>query len=416
MRSLLPLLALFSLSSFFSHAAGWSQWRGPERDGVSPEIGLLQSWPQGGPKLTWHIKGLGKGMSSVSLSDGKIYTMGSRKEGQMLIAFDAATQKELWAAQVSKHGGEPRCTPTISGGKAFAVSDDGEVVCCSAGDGKVIWRRSYKKDFGDPPKPGWQFSESPLVDGDRVIVTPGHEQHFMVALNAATGATVWTLKTKLEGSGHEGAGYTGPVISNGGGVKQYVTMVGKGAIGVAASDGRLLWHYDKVANGTAVIPTPLVWDDYVFVSSGYQTGAALLKLSRDGSGVKAEEQYFLDHKTFQNHHGGMVRIGAHIYAGTGHNNGFPVCLEWKSGKVVWNRDRGPGRESAAVIAADKNLYFRYQDGTMALISASPAGYRENGVFKLPFIDGPSWPHPAIDGGKLYLRSQDVLMCYDIAAH
>ena len=405
------------LAGFTSHAGagGWSQWRGAARDGDSAETGLLKSWPQGGPKLAWSLKGLGKGMASVSIADGKIFTMGAREGGQYVVAYDATTQKELWATLVSKKCGEPKCAPTVAGGMVYSLSDDGELLCCSAADGKQVWHKSYKKDFGDPKKPGWDFSESPLVDGDKVIVTPGHEENFMVALNAKTGVVVWKTKAKLEGGGHEGTGYTGAVISNGGGVKQYVSMVGKGAIGVSAKDGKLLWHYDKVANGTAVIPTPLVWDDYVFVSSGYQTGAALLKLSKDGSGVKAEEQYFLEHKQFQNHHGGMVRIGDYIYAGTGHNNGFPICIEWKTGKTVWGKDRGPGRESAAVIAADGNLYFRYQDGIMALIAASPAGYKENGAFKLPSIDGPSWPHPAIEGGKLYLRSQDVLMCFDLKA-
>ena len=412
----LPLFCCL-LAGFTSHAAAaaWSQWRGAMRDGVSPETGLLKSWPQGGPKLAWSLKGLGKGMASVSIAGGKIFTMGAREGGQYVVAWDAASQKELWSTLVSKKGGEPKCTPTVAGGMVYSLSDDGELLCCSAADGKQVWHKSYKEDFGDPKKPGWDFSESPLVDGDRVIVTPGHEDHFMVALHAKTGAPVWTTKAQLEGGGHEGTGYTGAVISNGGGVKQYVSMVGKGAIGVSAKDGKLLWHYNKVANGTAVIPTPLVWDDYVFVSSGYQTGAALLKLSKDGDGVKAEEQYFLEHKKFQNHHGGMVRIGDYIYAGTGHNNGFPICIEWKTGKTVWNKDRGPGRESAAVIAADGNLYFRYQDGIMALISATPGGYKENGSFKLPFVDGPSWPHPAIEAGKLYLRSQDVLMCFDLKA-
>ena len=415
MRTLPLLCCLLSGFTLHAAAAGWTQWRGAMRDGVSSETGLLKSWPQGGPKLAWHIKGLGKGWSSVAVADGKILTMGNRQGGQHVVAYDVATQKEVWSALVSKHGGEPRCTPTIAGGMVYALSDDGEMLCCSAADGREVWRKSYKKEFGDPPKPSWQFSESPLVDGDRVIVTPGHAEHFMVALNARNGDVIWTTKAELEGGGHDGAGYTGAVISNGAGVKQYVSMVGKGAIGVSATDGKLLWHYNKVANRTAVIPTPLVWDDYVFVSSGYQTGAALLKLSKDGSGVKAEEQYFLEHKQFQNHHGGMVRIGDYIYAGTGHNNGFPICIEWKTGKTVWNQDRGPGRESAAVIAADGNLYFRYQDGIMALISASPDGYKENGSFKLPFIDGESWPHPAIDGGKLYLRSHDVLMCFDLKA-
>jgi outer membrane protein assembly factor BamB len=411
MRTILTFTALAALSSVVS-AANWSQWRGPKRDGVSSETGLLKSWPQGGPKMLWNIKGLGKGMSSVSISDGKIFTMGSRKDGQMIIAYDSGTQKELWAAKVSKRGGEPRCTPTVADGMVYALSDDGEVLCCSAADGKEVWHKSYKEDFGDPAKPGWNFSESPLVDQGKLILTPGHPEHFMVALDAKTGAPVWTLKAELKGEGHDGAGYTGPVISNGGGVKQYVTLVGKGAIGVSAKDGKLLWHYNRVANGTAVIPTPLVWDDYVFVSSGYGTGAALLKLSKDGGGVKAEEQYFLKAGDFQNHHGGMVRIGDYIYAGSGHNNGLPICIEWKTGKVLW-KERGPGKESAAVIAADGELYFRYQDGIMALIDASPDKYKENGSFKLPFVDGPSWPHPAIDDGKLYLRSQDVLMCFDL---
>ena len=391
----------------------WSQWRGPARDGLSAESGLLKSWPKEGPKLLWDHAGLGKGWSSVAISGGVIYTMGQRESGQFVIALDDASQKELWATKVSAKSSEPRCTPTVSGGMVWALSDDGEILCCSAADGKELWRKSYRTDFGNPPAPGWQFSESPLVDGDRVIFTPGHPEHFMVALNAKTGDVIWETKAELKGTGHEGTGYTGAVISNAAGVKQYVTMVGKGCIGVAAADGKLLWHYNPVANGTAVIPTPLVWDDYVFASSGYGTGAALLKLSKDGDGVKAEEQYFLKAGTFQNHHGGMVRIGDYIYAGTGHNNGFPICLEWKTGKVAWNKDRGPGRESAAEISADGNLYFRYQNGIMALIGATPKGYEERGVFKLPYIEGESWPHPAINGGKLYVRAHNVLMCFDV---
>lgn len=340
--------------------------------------------------------------------------MGGRGDTQVVAAYDLATQKEVWSSVVSAKRGEPRCTPTVVDGLVYAVSYDGEVLCCQASDGKTVWKTSFQKDFGQPGQPGWGFSESPLVDGDKVILIPGDEDHFMVALDRKTGAALWETKADLKGKGHGGAGYTGAVVSMAGGVKQYVTVAGKGALGVSA-DGKLLWHYNRVANDTAVIPTPLVWDDYVFVSSGYGTGAALLKLVKDGSGVKAEEQYFLDAATFQNHHGGMVRIGSHIYAGRGHNNGFPVCIEWKTGKVVWEKDRGPGRESAAVVAADGNLYFRYQDGTMALIGATPAGYEERGVFKPPHNDGPAWAHPAIQDKKLYLRSQDVLMCFDIAA-
>jgi outer membrane protein assembly factor BamB len=187
-------------------------------------------------------------------------------------------------------------------------------------------------------------------------------------------------------------------------------------VGVDPEDGRVLWHYGRVNNGTANIPTPLVWDDHVFVSTGYGAGAALLRISREAKGLKATEVYFLESRTFQNHHGGMILYGGHIYAGTGHNNGFPICLEAATGKVKWGGERHPeGKESAAITMADGRLYFRYQNGVMALIDATPEAYRERGHFQLPEEDGPSWPHPVVDDGKLYIRTQDKLHCFDVGA-
>jgi len=493
------LLALALSTPLVAAPVDIPQWRGPNRDGIFPATGLLKQWPEGGPKLEWSIDKLGKGLAGVSIVHGTIYTTGGRQDGQYIVALDANTHAEKWAAKMSSGGGEPRCTPTVDGDLVFALSTRGDLVCVNATDGKEVWRKSYATDFGNPPKPGWDFSESPLVDGDKLVVIPGSAEAVMAALNKKTGDTIWKTAAVLSGKGHDGAGYTGAVISNAAGIRQYVTLVGKGAIGVDAQTGKLLWHYNRVANGTAVIPTPLVWDDYVFVSSGYGTGAALLKITKGdapapaapepkvdpakvaeltkkladlnatlaknrdarsktkngtpeyeaadklvqslkpdiakaedelnkargtagnkegpskipGSPVVAEEQYWLNAGVFQNHHGGMVRIGDYIYAGKGHNNGFPICLEWKTGKVVWEKERGPGKESAAVIAADGNLYFRYQDGTMALIQATPTGYTEKGVFKLAVVKGPSWPHPAIYDGKLYVRADDSLMCYDL---
>jgi len=407
---------LLAVSSALAAPADIQQWRGPNRDGLFPSTGLLKQWPQEGPALAWKLAGLGRGMASVSVAGGKIYTTGGRKGGQFIVAFDAASQKELWAARLCDKGGEPRCTPTVDGAFVYALSSEGDLVCVSAADGKEIWRKSFATDFGDPKKPNWQFSESPFVDGDKLVVVPGSAEAMVVALDKKTGNIIWKTAAELPGKGHVGAGYTGVVVSNAAGIRQYVTLVGKGAIGVDAKNGKLLWHYNRVANGTAVIPTPLVWDDYVFVSSGYGTGAALLKIVK-GTGdspVTAEEQYFLNASTFQNHHGGMVRIGDYIYAGKGHNNGFPICLEWKTGKVAWEKERGPGTASAAVIAADGNLYFRYEDGTMALIEASPVGYSEKGAFKLATLNGKSWPHPVIHDGKLYIRDQDALLCYSVA--
>ncbi len=183
--------------------------------------------------------------------------------------------------------------------------------------------------------------------------------------------------------------------------------------GVSAADGKLLWTYNRVANGTANIPTPIVKGDYVFCSSGYGTGAGLLKLVKDGSGVKALEQYFLEASELQNHHGGMVLVGDYVYCGHGHNQGFPICVEMLSGKITWEPGRGPGKESAAITCADGHLYFRYQDGVMALIEATPDKYVLKGSFQLPSLNGPSWPHPVVAGGRLYLRDQDTLLCYDV---
>jgi outer membrane protein assembly factor BamB len=207
------------------------------------------------------------------------------------------------------------------------------------------------------------------------------------------------------------------VISNGGGVKQYVRLTGRGVISVRASDGWFLWGYDRVANSTANIPTPIIKDNLVFASTGYQTGAALLELSPAPEGrVAMAERYFLDGRTFQNHHGGMILIGNHVYAGHGHRLGFPMCIELASGKVVWGGNfRNAGQGSAAITAADGHLYFRYENGVMMLIEASPTAYREKGQFQIPGVRKPSWSHPVITGGRMYLREQDALHVYDVRA-
>jgi hypothetical protein len=199
-------------------------------------------------------------------------------------------------------------------------------------------------------------------------------------------------------------------------VKQYVTLVGRGIVSVDAASGKLLWSYNNVANGTANIPTPIVSGDFIFCSTGYGTGSALLKLSKDGSGVKAEEQYFLGGNKLQNHHGGMILKDGYVFCGHQHNEGFPICVEMQTGEIAWGgKDRGPGGGSAAVAYADGNFYFRYQDGIMALIEANPKEYKVKGKFKIKTHNDNSWPHPVIAGGKLYLRDQDDLLCYDIKA-
>ncbi|HZL88120.1 MAG TPA: PQQ-binding-like beta-propeller repeat protein [Pirellulaceae bacterium] len=394
----------------------WSRWRGPNGDGLSAETGLLKEWPAEGPPLAWQAKGFGGGMASVAVAGGKIYTLGRKGETHM-IAASVKDGKILWSTPIGNTGGNPNCTPTVDGDLVFGLSNGGDLGCVNAKTGKLVWHKHLERDLGGMGI-GYGFSESPLVDGDRLICTPGGNDSLLAALDKKTGKVIWQTKVDqpLGNRGSDGAGYASIVISHGGGVKQYVTLVGRGIVSVDAASGKLLWCYNGVANGTANIPTPIVSGDFVFCSTGYGTGSALLKLSKDGSGVKAEEQYFLEGNKLQNHHGGMILKDGYVFCGHQHNEGFPICVEMQTGKIAWGgKDRGPGGGSAAVVYADGNFYFRYQDGIMALIEANPQEYKLNGKFKIKTHNDNSWPHPVIAGGKLYLRDQDDLLCYDIKA-
>jgi len=403
--------------------ADWPSWRGPKRDALSPDTALLKSWKPEGPPLAFKASGLGGGFSSVAVAGGRIYTLGDKDGSQHLLALDGKDGKTLWTARVGapwvdQYGG-PRGTPTVDGDSVYAVGTEGDLVCVEAATGKERWRRNLVTDFGGQVMSIWKYSESPLVDGDRVIVTPGAERALMVALDKRTGKEIWhTYPERALGTkGKDGAGYSSVVISNGAGVKQYVQLTGRGLVGVRASDGRLLWNYNPVANDVANISTPVIKGDHVFASTGYGTGAVLLKLEPSSAGgVDAKEVYFLDAKVFQNHHGGFVLVGDHIYGGHGHNKGFPICVEMATGKVVWGGDtRNAGTGSAAVVYADGNMYFRYQNGLVVLIEATPTGYSEKGSFSIPGVANPSWPHPVVVGGRLYLREQDNLYVYDVKA-
>lgn len=399
----------------------WPQWRGPNRDGKSPETGLLQQWPAEGPKLLWKASGMGRGFSSVSIADGKIFTMGDRDGGQHVVCLNLKDGAEIWKARLadtSNYGGfaGPRCTPTVDGSLLYAITAHGDLVCLKSRDGEEVWRKSFPKDFGGKMHSGWGYSESPLVDGPWLLCTPGAQDALLVALDKRSGEEIWRCPAPENPGkkGGDGAAYSSIVIGHGAGVKQYVQMVGRGLVGVRAKDGKLLWNYNQVANGTAIIPTPIVNGDYVFASSGYgEGGSALVKLIPSGDGVRAEEQYWHNAGSLQNHHGGMVMVDDYIYLGHGSNNGIPTCLNWKENKIVWGRKRGPGEGSAALTYADGQLYFRYQNGLMALMSASPEGLKINGKFKIPDVKEPSWPHPTIILGKLFLREQDTLLCYDV---
>lgn len=426
MRKLLASgFVLLFLHAGLLKAEDWLQWRGGNRANLSSETGLFTQWKEDGPPLEWMAEGLGAGYASVTVAGDRIYTTGNFAENQSAIAIDANSGKVVWKAaitdQVPKHGyGGSRTTPTIDGDRLYMVSSDGNIVCLNRADGGKVWSRSFA-DWGGKMMSGWGFSESPLVDGDLVVCTPGGKDGMVVALNKNSGKEVWACRLPeygdedgVNGKGlRDGAGYASLVVSHGAGVKQYIQLVGRGLVGIRAQDGEFLWRYERVSNGTANIPTSLVDGDYVFTSTGYGTGSALLKLVADAGGVKADEVYWLNERQFQNKHGGMTLVDGHIYAGHGNGNGLPICVNMKTGEIAWGPERGAGSGETSLIYADGHIILRRQSGTVILAEATPSEFRVIGTFEPVYQEGKTWAHPTIANGKLYLREQGKLMCYKL---
>jgi outer membrane protein assembly factor BamB len=400
-------------------AADWPTFRGPDRSAVAPEKGLLKSWPEAGPPLVWESAGAGRGYASVSIADGKLYTLGDGSStaadaDEYLSCYDQKSGKPLWATKTGEawnKGQESwqssRGTPTIDAGLVYVVTPSGNLICCDADNGSVIWSRHLVDQLGGKKGDGWGYSESVLVDGDRVICTPGGESATMVALDKKSGETIW--QTAREGD--RGAGHSSIVISQVGGQNVYVQLTASGPMGVAANNGKLLWVYD-IDKTTAVIPTPIIRDDLVFFSVGYKRGGALLRqVPGPNQSVSVDEIYGLITK-LSNKHGGVVLVGDYVY-GDSDSEGAPFCAELMTGEQVW-KSRGAGEGSAAFAAAEGMLYIQYSDGVMVLAKASPKAYEEVGQFQIPQADGrPTWAHPVILDGLLYIRSDDQLFCYDI---
>ena len=418
-RRLVLVMAVCCVFPLSVRGDDWPQWRGVNRDGTSDETGLLKEWPAGGPPLAWKIDGLGGGYSTPSIAAGRIYGMSNRGDDEVVWALSETDGQELWVTRLGPAFGQrasqgkegPGCTPTVDGELLYVEGLGGTVACLQARDGKLVWQVSLTDDFGGSV-PRWSYRESPLVDGDKVIVTPGGPEAALVALDKLTGKTLW----KSPVPGNPGAAYASAIVADFEGVRQYVQLTGSMLVGVAASDGKFLWQYDKVANRFAIIcATPLYHEGFVFATSAYGAGGGLVKLGKDASGgVKAEEVYFTGE--MQNHHGGMILVDGCLYGASGGNEGGAlVCLDFATGKVLWDqRAGGERRAKGAVAFADGRLYYRMEDGTMVLIEPDRQQYVERGRFEQPDrTRQPAWAHPIIANGKLYLRDQDVLLCYDI---
>jgi outer membrane protein assembly factor BamB len=422
-----PARVIVALAAFCTGAAAlhsadtdWPQWRGPARTGLSTETGLLKSWPKDGPTLAWRIEGLGKGYSTPTVTGGKIYILGTKeadgKEQDVLIALTEKDGSRLWDLPIgpTQDGGGfpgPRCSPTVDGDRVYALGAAGRLVCADISKGSVHWEKDLtdKKGFAGRIG-GWKYSESPLIDGDVLVCTPGGPDASIVALNKKSGETIWKSKIQVQGKGNYGvAMYSSAVVATIGGVKQYVQFMVGGVVGVDAKDGKLLWHYDRPANGTANCSTPIVKGDAVFAASSYGTGGGRADIVKTADGFEAKQAYFL--KELQNHHGGMVLVGDHVF-GTG--SGSLYCVDFKTGEIAWeNKSVGKG----SVVYADGHLYVRSEAGPVALVEANPEKYVEKGRFKqLDRTKGrAAWPHPVVVNGKLYLHDWDKLFCYDVKA-
>jgi outer membrane protein assembly factor BamB len=388
----------------------WPQWRGPDRTDVSKETGLLKLWPAEGPKRAWLYENAGEGYAGPAIADGKLFTMGTRDESECLLAIDASNGKELWTAKIGsvfreRRGNGPRGTPAVDEDRIYAMSGEGIVVCAGVADGKIVWQQSMTELGGAVPH--WGYTESVLVDGHQVICTPGGAKGTLVALEKKTGKLLWQ-SAEFTDPAH----YSSVVAADINGARQYVQITERSVVGIAPKDGKLLWKSDFPGR-TAVIPTPIVKDNHVYVTAGYGAGCKLIKI-----GPGNEESDVYKNTVMKNHHGGVILVGDHLY---GHSDGSGwVCQNFKTGEEVWSERNALGK--GAIAYADGRLYCLDEgSGAVVLIEASPNGWKEHGRFKLePQTkirpqQGRVWTHPVISNGRLYLRDQDLIYCFDVKA-
>ena len=408
------LLLALALGTLPAWGADWPQWRGPERTGISKETGLLKEWPAAGPRLAWQARDLGAGYSTPAVSGGRLFLISNRGvENELVQALEAKTGARIWETRIGKIGKpdqQPsypgtRSTPTVEGNRVYVLGSDGDLASLDAASGKVVWQKNVRTEFGG--KSGiWAYSESPLIDGDVLVCTPGGPEATLLAVNKRTGDVIW--KAALPGG--EEAADASPIVVQSGGIKQYVQFLQKGVVGVEAKTGKLLWRYDQTAqNSPANIPTPVARDGMIYTATN-RGGAGLDRLKIEVGAITPEPVYY--DRQLPTSIGGSVLVGDYLY---GTNNGGLMCVEFATGKVKW-QERGIGASS--VSYADGRLYLHGENGQVALVEPSPEGYREKGRITPPEqpergAGGKAWTYPVIANGRLYIRDLGMLWAYDI---
>ncbi len=414
MRTITLTAVILALSGSL-YGADWPQWRGPDRTDISKEKGLLKTWPKDGPKLLWQFKDAGGAYSGPAIVGDRLYCCGSDEKHEFVFALNVKTGKKEWSTEFSSgyshgRGDGPRGNATVDGDFVYVLGGGGELACLQAKDGKLVWSKNLIKDLGGKMMSGWGYSESVLIDGEQLICTPGGSNGSLAAFDKKTGAVLWRSKGVTDA-----AAYSSVIIAEVNGVKQYIQMTGKGVVGVAPKDGKVLWHYTEGQYQTAVIPTPIYRDNHVYITRGYGVGCDMIKLTLSTDGTfKAEKAYA--NKNMVNHHGGVILLGDYLY-GYSDKKGW-VCQDFKSGAIKWVDNKF---DKGSVTYADGKLYcYSESDGTVVLSEANPDGWKEVSRFKLPEKSARHkgqvmyWTHPVVSNGRLYIRDQDLIFCFDVS--
>ncbi|HON92524.1 MAG: PQQ-like beta-propeller repeat protein [Phycisphaerae bacterium] len=403
-RSMLVVTMVFVVAV---QAADCPRFRGPAGDGQFFETGLLKQWPQDGPKLVWTVQGLGKGYSSATVAGGTIYVTGmdDQKQG-VLFAFNldgSPKWKTPYGPELEKQGAAvagTRATPTVDGDRVYLLTGFAKLVAFDAAKGQVLKTVDLVERF-KPKQAQFGFADSVLVDGNRLICSPGGPDASVVALDKNSGQTLWQTKGLSQTTG-----YCSARIVEWGGRRLVLTMLGAGVVAVDAETGEVVWQHDYPHRASVQPNPPLYADGMVFVSSGMGAGSAMLSLAETNpTAVTIWAEKALDCQMQ-----GTVLIDGCIYGTAQSANKGLVCLDWKTGKVLWN---APEVKQGTVTSADGMLYVYGVDGTMRLVKPSRTAYEPVGQFTVSAGTDEHWAHPTIANGRLYIRHGDALVVYDL---
>ena len=413
----ISMIAMLIISGMMLNAQDWPQWRGANRDGISKETGLKLDWSTNKPPLSWTFRQAGSGFSAPIIIGTTLYCQGAADGNDFAFALDTETGELKWkqilgdlSVSHQNRGDGPRGSVTIDGDKLYLIRGAGQLHCLSASDGKMLWQKDFKNDFEGKMMSDWGYSESPLIDGNLVICSPGGDGGTLAALDKNNGAVVWRSKELTDL-----ATYSSPIVADVEGIRQYIQLTDKGVAGVATKDGKLLWKVEVPDFKMAVISSPVFFDNKVYVTSGYNAGCVLIKLTRAGDKCNAEKIYA--NSNMVNHHGGVVLVNGYIY-GYSDAQGW-VCQDVKTGENIWNQRIKEVGKGSILAVDDRLLLFDMLTGVLAVVAASPDGWKEFGKMEIPerteiqTADNQVWTHPVIANGKLYIRDHNLLFCFDL---